>query len=73
MNFLGECIGVELVDRGAGDKHQMVKVMVEDDENWFVQMTFSSFWLDEAITVLEQAREHLRRTGEKEEFGWRRK
>lgn len=74
MRLLGRCIGVELHDRAPDDPHQMVRIMVEDDENWFPKIDFSSYWLDEAILTLQAARDHLNRTCETDGgFGWKKK
>lgn len=71
--FLGSCIGVRLKDRGKDDPHQLVTVLVEDDENWHDKMTVSSFWLDEAIAQLQAAKQYLETHCEKGPWGYKRK
>ena len=70
--FKGECMGVRLSERNSSyyepgmvlgdskdDKHIMVEIMVEDDDNWFVKESMSSAWLDELIEQLQMARKFM--------------
>ena len=55
--FLGKCHGVILTHRGKDDPHVCAQIITEDDETWFISDTdFSSFWLPELISVLQEAR-----------------
>lgn len=59
--FIGSCMGVALKRRGKDDPHIMFVPLVEDDRNWFPKNGnhggSSSYWLPEAIAVLQVARE----------------
>jgi len=49
-------LGVRLEKRGPVDPHICIKLLSEDDENWFdVGNGFSSFWLNDLITQLQAA------------------
>lgn len=75
MRFVGECIAVELADRDVGDQHQLVSILLEDDENWHPKISVSSHWLAEMIEQLQAARAYLETNAEKEPdgYGYRRK
>ena len=68
--FLGNCIGVRLKDRGKDDKHQLIVLLIEDDENWYEKVQFSSFWLDEAIAILKKAKKYLKNNYAKDKDGF---
>lgn len=69
MQVLGKCIGARIVPRGKDDPHACIEILVEDDENWFTKVDFSSYWLDEAISVLSGAKEILENQHEKDPKG----
>lgn len=52
------CKGVRVTDRNTdkNDLHQMIEILTEDDEQWFVSDSFSTYWLDELIDSLTEAR-----------------
>jgi hypothetical protein len=57
MELKGIQFGVRFVERGPKDKHVCIQLLSEDDETWFeVGNSFSSFWLDDLIQVLERAK-----------------
>ena len=60
VSFRGECFGVTLEPRGLTDKHIRITVEIGDDGDWFEKLTVSSYWLDEAIAILQAAREFCR-------------
>jgi hypothetical protein len=62
--------GVRFTARGENDPHLLVTVLLEDDEHWHEKMTFSSFWLNDLISVLEAARARLERAADKNPQGW---
>lgn len=63
--------GVRFQTRGENDSHILIQIMSEDDENWYEHgNSFSSFWLDELISVLTIAKENLEHRAEKTEFGY---
>lgn len=72
--FKGICHGVGIWDRGPDDPHQMVSIYGEDDENWFLETSFSSYWLERLISLLQQAQRYLNWVCEKEPdgFGYKR-
>jgi hypothetical protein len=59
VEFKGECKGVLLKPRGKDDPHVLVSILTEDDEHWSEHDCFSSYWLDELIDQLQQARRAL--------------
>jgi hypothetical protein len=70
--FLGESVGVRIDPRGDGkkDRHLMVTIMAEDDGNWHDKDSMSSFWLDETIEVLQEARRWLKKNAKKTKWGY---
>lgn len=58
QTFRGACVGVDLVPRGSADRHILVKILIEDDENWIEKLSISSYWLDEMIDQLITARDY---------------
>lgn len=72
MKILGGQFGVEIVPRGRDDDHACIQILSEDDDNWFESgSSFSSFWLDDLIKVLQSAKTELQTNYEKEEFGYK--
>lgn len=61
IKVLGKVLGVGLRDRHsyAGDTHQTVCLLTEDDGNWFEKSTFSNYWLPELLDVLQQTQQIL--------------
>lgn len=58
--FLGNCMGVTIRSRG-DDGHIMFSICVADDGHWHEKLDgASSYWLDELIEKLEQARAFMR-------------
>lgn len=75
MNFRGDCMGVRLEKRDDKDKHIVVVLETEDDEQWFEKTSFSSYWLDELIEVLQAASSFCKSQEpdivKGEQFGWK--
>ncbi len=59
IEFKGNCKGVRLEKRGKNDNHIKVILLTEDDDNWFEGDSFSSFWIDELIEKLIQAKKFI--------------
>jgi hypothetical protein len=59
MKFLGECFGIEIKDNGHDNNYKLLSVMVQNDEVWFNKEEFSSYWLDDLINVLTQAKNYI--------------
>ena len=70
MKILGKQFGVEFLARGEyasseydgkeTDRHIVVQLLSEDDEHWSNKGTpFSSFWIDDLIDVIKQAKIYL--------------
>lgn len=68
--FHGRQHGVTLQDRGPDDHHQCISLWTEDDECWKPVAVFSSFWLDELIDTLINARDHLKTNYVKGDWGY---
>lgn len=50
LNIAGECFGFNIEERtGIGP---LVKVYLEDDENYNYQFSMDAYWLDELIELL---------------------
>jgi len=59
-DFKGNQFGVRFESRSDNDNRVCIQLLGEDDEHWFeIGNTFSSFWLDDLISVLQTARAHL--------------
>ena len=57
MEIKGAQFGVRLEKNSAKADDIFVQLLSEDDDNWFdVGNGFSSYWLNDLITVLEAAR-----------------
>ena len=53
----GGCAGVVIYKRGPEDRHLMVRMLVEDDGNWFLlEEGFSSAWITDIVQVWLAAR-----------------
>lgn len=59
IEFKGSCKGVRLEKRGSNDNHIQVVLLTEDDENWFDGERFSSYWIDEMIEKLQDAKRYI--------------
>jgi hypothetical protein len=60
IEFKGQCKGVELVKRETNDNHICVRILTEDDDDWFASASsFSSSWLDELIEQLQLAKKYI--------------
>lgn len=72
--FHGSCMGVDIRSRGGDVKdHAMVVMYVEDDEIWHEKESFSSYWLDEQIRVLQEAKAYLDANYDKGKWGYERR
>lgn len=71
--FKGECFGVALSDHDVDDKHQCFSLLVEDDGIWHEKMSMSTFWIDEAIAMLQAAKAFLDATCDKGVWGYDRR
>lgn len=71
--FLGECIGVALEPRGPDDSHVVFYTLVEDDGNWHVASVdgFSSVWINDLFSVVEEARRWMIKNCDKDGTGWK--
>ncbi len=71
--FLGKCHGVILTKRGGDDDpHVCVQIITEDDETWFISDSdFSSFWLPEFMSILQEAQDWMDKHCDKDEWGWK--
>lgn len=70
--FLGKCHGVILTHRGEDDPHVCVQIITEDDENWFVSdNSFSSFWLPDLMSVLQEAQDWMNQNCDMDDCGWK--
>lgn len=75
IEFKGKCKGVKLIKRSENDNHICVIIITEDDENWFESETsFSSYWIDELIEQLKNAKSFLETQNpsihEGRQYGW---
>ena len=69
--ILGEQFGVEFKQRGHKDNHICIQLLNEDDENWFDKgKSFSSYWIDDLIQVLNLAKAELESKAKKDKKGW---
>ena len=59
IEFKGECRGIALRKRGANDPHIEIVLLVEDDETWYDTGSFSSYWIDELIEKLQEAKKYI--------------
>ena len=63
--------GVCFERRGSNDPHVLVQIYSEDDENWFeCGSMFSSFWIDDLINVLNEAKKQLKKNFKKDKSGF---
>lgn len=55
IGFFGDCVGVVLSSRAAGDNHVCYASVVEDDGNWSLTEAgqLSTFWMPEMCQALE--------------------
>jgi hypothetical protein len=68
IEFKGACKGVRLERRGKKDSHICVRLLTEDDEMWYpAETSFSSYWLDELIKKLQEAKTYMENNCEKDE------
>jgi hypothetical protein len=59
--FKGNCKGVRLVPRGEKDSHICIQILTEDDDTWFPSPdAFSSYWIDDLIQQLKEARNYMK-------------
>lgn len=60
MTIRGGQFGVDFEPRGSNDPHVCVRILTEDDEHWSASnVSFSSYWLDDFIAVLQAAKAAL--------------
>jgi hypothetical protein len=59
IEIKGGCFGVRIDKPLAGGEYEAITLMVEDDENWFDKVSFSGFWLEDIIAVLQEAKDYL--------------
>jgi hypothetical protein len=71
--FLGKQFGISLSRRSPSDNHVLLTILSEDDGNWFVKgrgeedsgsVEFSSHWIDDLKSVIEEAQNWLARNCE---------
>lgn len=61
--FLGECFGVVLSKRSPEDSHVCYRFIIKDTSRWHeshAKATASSYWMEEAITLLSFAQSWLK-------------
>lgn len=65
--------GVKLIKRGLTDPHVLCILLSEDDERWYEKTDFSSYWLDDLISVLHNIQFLLKTSSqfEVEEWGYK--
>jgi len=69
--FIGKCHGVILTQRGKKDPHVCVQIITEDDDNWFISdNSFSSFWLPDLMSILEEAFDWIDKNCVEDDCGW---
>lgn len=75
IEFKGNCKGVRLKKRGADDNHISVQLLTEDDEMWYEGDSFSSYWIDELIEQLQNAKKFIETQDpdiyNNRQFGWK--
>lgn len=59
MEFKGTTKGVKLEKRGINDDHIIVVILVEDDGEWYAKDFFSSYYIDELIEQLQEAKKYI--------------
>lgn len=68
----GECVGIRFVPRGKDDNHIIIKLLVEDDGNWYESgSSMNSYWLKDLIKVCKQAKVVLDSKAKREDFGYK--
>lgn len=71
----GKQFGVRFEPRGDGanDNHICIQILTEDDENWFeAGNSFSSYWLEDLITVLQTANDAMKQNAKKDgKYGYK--
>ena len=78
-DFKGDCKGIRLEQRAPNDLHIIMKVLTEDDGNWFVDEGhgFSSSWCDDLIEQIEDAQRWMKKHGvpdiakNNRQYGWK--
>jgi len=67
--------GIRFVPRGPKDNHVCLQILSEDDGHWHQSMgqSFSSFWLDDLIRALQEAKLKLdtKAVFQSDGFGWK--
>lgn len=67
----GEVIGVDFSKRSVdNDPHVMMTIYTGEDEMWIKAVALDSAWIDDFITVLTKAKEHMEENFEKLEDGY---
>ncbi len=71
LYIFGRQHGVVLWERGTNDPHIMIKVIGEDDGNWFETKSLgSSYWLEDFKKVLVCLQDWLNNNAIKHEWGY---
>lgn len=71
--FLGECFGIGIKPRGAGDPHVLLTFLVEDDGYWGEHpASFSCAWLQDIRDQVDAAMRWIETNCEKDPsgYGW---
>lgn len=69
-SVLGACIGVAIFQWGE-DNYLLLSILVEDDDIWHKSgESFSTFWLPDALFVLNKASIWLQDNAVKQEYGY---
>lgn len=73
VEISGEVIGVDFSKRSAGnDPHVLMNIYTGDDGMWTKAIQLDSAWIDDAISVLIKAKEHMEENFEKldDDYGY---
>jgi len=69
--WVGDCVSVRVAQRGAGDAHVVVEVLLErSDREWETAVRVSSTWLDELIRKLQAAKRYCENHCDPDPCGW---
>jgi hypothetical protein len=76
ISFKKECKGVVLERRGEDDNHICVRIVTQDDGSWFSSKeSFSSYWIDELIIALQEAKKYIETQEpdiyDNRQYGWK--
>ncbi len=72
MEIKNEQFGVKLERRGEDDPHVCFQIFSDASDSWRLSIgnSFSSYWLDDLIQVLQTAKTHLEKACKKQADGY---